>query len=100
MKKWIFIIVALFGLGIGVLIAYAQTPQEYIRIRIDVAIPLTTWQGWTQAQRDAVKDKLTQIKAFGQKINAGNYNEEDTVTVKWHICRHETGQACGPEQDF
>jgi len=100
MKRWILIITVLFAIGIGVLLAYAQTPQEYIRIRIDVAIPKATWNGWPQATRDNIKDKLLQVKALGQKINAGKFNEEDTISIKWHICRHELGLACDADQDF
>lgn len=100
MKNVILIVFILLIMIIGVWIAYAQVPQEYIRIRIDIAIPKATWEGWTQVQRDAVKDRLLQIKAVGKKINEGKINEENTISVKWHICRHELGLPCGEEKDF
>lgn len=80
--------------------AYAQSGQEYIRIRIDVAIPKATWDGWPQATRDTIKDRLLQIKALGQKINAGKLNEENTISVKWHICQNERGVPCPDDQEF
>jgi hypothetical protein len=95
----LFLILSALLIG-GVNFSKAQTGREYIRVRVDLAIPLATWRGWTQAQRDAVKDKLLQIKAFGVKINTGKPSEENTVTVKWHICRHELGLPCDAEKDF
>ena len=34
-------------------------------------------------------------KAKASKINEGLPNEEMTVTANYHICGHDTGEACG-----
>lgn len=79
---------------------WTQTGQEYIRIRIDVAIPKATWDGLIQTQKDAARNKLLESKALARKINAGKVSEENTVSVKYHLCRHELGLPCPKDEDF
>ena len=33
-------------------------------------------------------------KAKAAKINDGLANEEMTIKAEWHICHHDTGEAC------
>ncbi len=74
--------------------------QEYYRFRIDLAIPKLVWDGLTQIQRDAWRDKIRQVKLLAKKINEGLKDEEDTVIAKWHLCNHELGISCPMETDI
>lgn len=79
-------------------------PQRYLRIRIDVAIPESTWNNLTNDQRIGLKNKLIQLKNIGRKINKNKISEEDTVTIKWHWCEHEMPieirKPCPTDQDI
>lgn len=83
------------------------------RFIIDLAIPDTIppalLQKPTPAQLTAIgnmtwleiiKTMVQRLKGYSEKINAGTLKEEDTVRARWHICRHDAGQSCDPEQDI
>ena len=39
-------------------------------------------------------------KAKASKINEGKVNEELSIRAVYHICRHDEGKACDPEQEI
>lgn len=74
--------------------------MQYIRFKIDGAVPKADYDALPSATKTAIRDKFLQLKALCSKINAGTSNEEDTVSFKWHICKHEDGLPCEPEQEI
>jgi len=36
---------------------------------------------------------------YSERINEGKENEEDTIKAKFHICKHDIGEPCSPEED-
>ena len=112
MRKPIFLFI-LLGLLLVCSISFAQEiskedkyweSQRYLRMRIDVAIPESTWNKLTNVQKIALKDRLIQLKDIGRKINKDKINEENTVSIKWHWCEHEMPIAirkpCPVDQDI
>lgn len=73
--------------------------MSYIRIRIDLAFknPMTTA---VKNKLDELRDMVKQGKVYATKINEGKPDEENTVSAKWHICNHDTGGSCEPEQEI
>jgi len=65
--------------------------QEYVRFRIDLAIPKSDWDDAPAGQRNKIRLDILDIKSRALKINQGKQNEEDTIMAKWHVCRHEFG---------
>lgn len=43
---------------------------------------------------------IRKAKTKASKINEGQENEENTVTAKYHICRHDEGRACDTEVEI
>ena len=41
---------------------------------------------------------ILQGKVYAEKINAGLDNEENTVSARYHICRHDEGKSCSREK--
>lgn len=39
---------------------------------------------------------INEAKTKATKINEGKSNEENTITAKYHICRHDEGKSCDP----
>ena len=87
--------------------------MPYRRYRIDLAIPETIppalLQKPTPAQLTAIGDMtwaeiiktmILRLKAYSEKINAGTTKEEDATVAKWHLCKHDIGQSCDPEQEI
>jgi len=74
--------------------------MSYIRFTIDGTVPQDVYNALPAATKTAIRDKFLQLKALCRKINEGQPNEENTVRFKWHICNHDTGEACEPEQDI
>ena len=74
--------------------------ELYYRFRLDLAVKKSVYEGLTQVQRDAIRDRVRQLKALANKINAGTANEEDTIQARYHLCRHEFGESCPEEQDI
>jgi len=71
-----------------------------IRFTLDLAIPKVVYDAIPTATKTAIRDKIRQLKALAVKINEGASNEEMTVTAKYHICHHDEGKPCEPEQDI
>jgi hypothetical protein len=74
--------------------------MDYIRFTIDGAVPKAAYDALPAATKTGIRDKFIQLKALCRKINEGLPNEEATVRFKYHICKHESGQSCDPEQDI
>jgi hypothetical protein len=83
------------------------------RFTIDLAIPEVIppalLQKPTPAQLTAlgnmtwieiVKEIITRLKGYSEKINAGTPKEEDTIRAKKHICRHADNLSCDSEEDI
>ena len=66
------------------------------RGQLDLAIPKDVWDSIPNAKKIAFRDMVRELKALAVKIN----NEEMTVKASWHICHHDTGEACEPEQNI
>jgi len=65
---------------------------------IDIAVkePIPdALKGKMQMIRNAVK----QLNMYSERINAGKANEENTIKAKFHICKHDINELCGPEED-
>lgn len=45
----------------------------------------------------AIRNAIRNLKSFSRVTNAGQPNEEMTITAKFHICRHDEGRSCDPE---
>jgi len=71
--------------------------MSYFRFSLDLAIPEAIYNGISLAVKQNIRDRIRDLKAYAQKINAGQANEEDTIRARWHICRHDEGKPCEPE---
>ena len=47
-----------------------------------------------------IRSAIRQLKGFARRINEGKDNEEMTIRAAYHICRHEDGLPCEPEQEI
>uniref|UniRef100_A0A6M3KLH6 Uncharacterized protein n=1 Tax=viral metagenome TaxID=1070528 RepID=A0A6M3KLH6_9ZZZZ len=74
--------------------------MPYIRFQIDGAVEQSAYNALPAATKQAIRDKFLQLKTFCAKVNEGSDNEEDTVHFKWHLCYHDIGGPCEPEQDI
>ena len=74
--------------------------MAYIRFRIDDTVYKPTYDALPAATKTAIRDKFLQLKSLCSKINEGTPNEEDTVRFKRHVCHHDEGLPCEPEQDI
>jgi len=70
------------------------------RCNIQLAIPTDVYNAIPLAKRIAARDAIRDLKALAVKINDGAANEEMTVNARWHICHHDTGELCEPEQEI
>ena len=43
---------------------------------------------------------IKKAKAKASKINEGLPNEEMTIKASYHVCHHDTGEACEPEVEI
>ena len=48
----------------------------------------------------AIKAAICMFKAHAERINEGLPNEENTVYLMQHICHHDTGEPCEPEEEI
>jgi len=71
-----------------------------IRFDIQLAIPKDVYDAIPLAKKIAARDAIRKLKALAVKINAGQPNEEMTVVANWHICLHDEGKTCEPEQEI
>lgn len=74
--------------------------MPYVRFRLDLAIPKDVYDAITPATKAAFKEKVLAMKALAVRINAGKTNEEVSVVAVWHLCNHDQGLPCGPEQEI
>uniref|UniRef100_A0A6M3IXB4 Uncharacterized protein n=1 Tax=viral metagenome TaxID=1070528 RepID=A0A6M3IXB4_9ZZZZ len=74
--------------------------MSFIRFQIDGAVEQEAYKALPAATKTAIRDKFRQLKTFCAKINEGSDNEEDTVSFKWHTCRHDEGLPCDEENDI
>ncbi len=74
--------------------------MAYVRFILDLAIPEAIYNAIPAAKKTAIRDRIRELKALAVKINAGQANEEMTVKATFHICRHDEGGVCGPEQEI
>ncbi len=72
--------------------------MAFVRFTLDLAIPQTVFAGIPAARKLAFKNEVLALKALAVKINAGAPNEEMTVKATYHICNHDVGGPCEPEQ--
>ncbi len=73
------------------------------RLEISLAVPEDKNGKLPIALESQWNSLLSEIRAFKQasvKINAGLANEEDTIKASWHVCHHDTGEACEPKIDI
>ena len=72
--------------------------MSFIRFSLDLAIPKKVYDSIPAAKKTAIRDRIRELKAYAVKINEGQVNEEMTVKASYHICHHDTGEACEEEQ--
>jgi len=72
--------------------------MSLIRFQLDLAIPESVFDKIPLAKRQAFRDAVQAIKAFAVRLNGGMENEEFTVTASLHICRHDEGEGCEPDE--
>jgi hypothetical protein len=81
--------------------------QRHIRLRVDLAVPVPdsytgdTVAGAFAALPAAVRTRLIALRDAIRtaKADAERIGFEDTVTTKVHICRHQCGESCLPDED-
>ncbi len=72
--------------------------MSYLRFKIDLAIKQPI-PAELQPRLPAIRDYIRQLKAYAMRINAGLPNEEP-MRATFHICRHDEGKPCEPEQEI
>ncbi len=70
------------------------------RCNIQLAIPKAVYDALPAAKKLAARDTIREVKALAVKINEGTPTEGMTVTATWHLCGHDEGKPCEPEQDI
>ncbi len=53
-----------------------------------------------QAWLDETRARLRVLKSRCVIINPGAPNEEDITNFTFHVCHHDEGGGCGPEQEI
>ena len=72
----------------------------YRRYMLDLAFKLPLTVG-LQGQLTAFEATIRNIlRNSAENINAGLPNEENTTKAAWHICNHDEGLPCEPEQEI
>ena len=72
--------------------------MSYIRFNLDLAVKQPIPQA-LQNKLPVIRDAIKRLKAYASKINEGQANEEMTVRAVYHICHHDEGLPCEPEQE-
>jgi hypothetical protein len=49
---------------------------------------------------EVIKTMIRQFKQYAVKINEGKDNEEMTIWAVHHLCKHDIGQSCDPEEEI
>ena len=73
------------------------------RFQVDLAVPLDVagkMDPTLEGQWGTLQNLIRAFKASAVKINAGLANEENTIQATTHICHHDTGGTCEPEQEI
>ena len=73
--------------------------MSYLRFTLDLAIKQPIPQA-LKSKLPEIRDAIRQLKAYASKINEGSVNEEMTVRATYHICHHDEGLPCEPEQEI
>lgn len=73
--------------------------MSYLRFQLDLAIKQPIPDA-LKTKLPEIKDNIQRLKAYAEKINEGNVNEEMTVRAVYHICKHDEGLPCEPEQEI
>ena len=73
--------------------------MSYIRWCIDLAVQEPV-ERELEEEMDALVVRLRSFREQCVNINEGLENEEDTRKLKRHICHHDTGGVCEPEEDL
>lgn len=78
---------------------YLEVDMSFIRVNIDLAFkqPLSPV---VKARLESLRDEIKRAKAYAKKINEGQPNEETTIRGVYHICRHDEGKPCSPEEEI
>lgn len=71
-----------------------------IRFNLDLAIPKNIYNAIPTTKKLALRNSIRELKALAVKINEGSIQEEMTIKANWHICYHDEGKSCEPEQEI
>jgi len=71
-----------------------------IRFQVDLFIPEPIDDDFKKEISQKILPAIRKLRPHARKINEGKDNEEMTVVAKWHICRHDEGLPCEPEQEI
>ncbi len=69
--------------------------MSHLRFTLDLAVKMPIPSA-LQTKLQAIKDRIKELKAFAEKINS----EENTIRATYHICHHDEGKPCEPEQEI
>lgn len=73
--------------------------MSYLRIQTDLAIKEPIPQ-LLKDKLPAIRDAIRELKSYASIINKDADNEEMTIRAVWHICNHDIGEICTPEQEI
>ena len=73
--------------------------MAHTRVNIDLAFPMPL-SATVKTRLKALQDEIKAAKVYARKINVGKANEEVTIKGTYHVCHHDTGGACEPEQEI
>ena len=74
--------------------------MPYMRFNLDLAIPEEVFNRIPLDRKKAFRDEVRALKKLAVRINEGKGNEETTDRAVYHICRHDEGLPCDPEQEI
>lgn len=72
--------------------------MSYLRFNLDLAVKEPLPQALVDAL-PTIRGAILRLKSYASKINEGRANEEMTVRVVYHRCRHDEGAPCDPERE-
>jgi len=76
-----------------------EVSMSFIRFQIDIAVKQPI-PDELKERLPAIRREIRRLKAYASKIKEGSGNEETTVKASYHICHHDEGLPCEPEQDI
>lgn len=74
--------------------------MAFRKIIILLAIPEDVYKKIPDSKKAKFRDAVRDIKQYAVRINEGSPNEEMTITATHHLCRHDEGGECDPEEDI